>query len=171
MTASTRRLFLRLLVAFASLFTATARSPPAAAAGDPYLQWWTLETAHFRVHYYKGLEAAAEKVAGIAEGVHERLTRTFEHELADVTEIVLTDNTDDANGSADSFPFNTIRLYATAPDDVSPLGDYDDWYLELVTHEHTHVLHTDTTAGIPALVNKLVGKWWLPNRAQPRWIL
>jgi hypothetical protein len=91
--------------------------------------------------------------------------------MSEVTEVVLTDNTDDANGSATALPYNTIRLFTTAPDDISPLGDYDDWYLELITHEHTHILHTDNITGLPAFFNTVMGKWWAPNQAQPRWIL
>jgi len=144
---------------------------PAHAASDPYLQWWTIETVHFRIHYYKGLERVAEKVAALAEGVNERLEIAVGHELNDVTHIVLSDHTDDANGFADAFPYNSIHLWVTAPEDLSPLGDYDDWQLELVVHEHTHVIHTDSAGGIPALVNRITGKWWLPNRAQPKWIL
>ena len=144
---------------------------PASAAGDPYLQWWTLETAHFRIHYYKGLERAAEKVAAISEGVNERLAVSLGHELDDVTHIVLSDHTDDANGYADAYPYNAIHLWVTAPEDLSALGDYDDWQLELVTHEHTHVIHTNSAGGLPALVNRITGKWWLPNRAQPKWLL
>ena len=144
---------------------------PASAASDPYLQWWTIETTHFRIHYYKGLDRVAEKVAAVAEGVNERLEVAVGHKLDDITHIVLSDHTDDANGYADAFPYNAIHLWTTAPEDLSPLGDYDDWQLELVTHEHTHVLHTDSAGGIPALVNRLTGKWWLPNRAQPKWIL
>jgi hypothetical protein len=144
---------------------------PASAASDPYLQWWTMETAHFRVHYYKGLEPVAEKVAALAEGVNQRLADALGHDLTDVTHIILSDHTDDANGYADAFPYNAIHLWVTAPEDLSALGDYDDWQLELVTHEHTHVIHTDTAGGIPALVNRIAGKWWLPNRAQPKWIL
>ena len=144
---------------------------PARAAGDPYLQWWTVETPHFRIHYYKGLEPVADKFAAIAEGVNDRLSDALGWQNSDVTDIVLNDNTDDANGYADAVPYNAIHLYVTAPDDLSPLGDYDDWQLELVTHEHTHVLHTDTIGGVPALVNAITGKRWSPNRAQPRWIL
>jgi hypothetical protein len=147
------------------------RVHPASAASDPYLQWWTIETAHFRIHYYKGLERAAEKVAAVAEGVNERLSAAVGHELDDVTQIVLSDHTDDANGYADAFPYNAIHLWVTAPEDLSPLGDYYDWLVELVTHEHTHVIHTDSVGGLPALVNRITGKWWLPNRAQPKWIL
>jgi hypothetical protein len=143
----------------------------ARAAGDPYLEWWTLETPHFRIHYYKGLEPVAEKFASIVEGVNDRLTDALGWKTTEVTDIVLQDNTDDANGFADAVPYNSVHLYVTAPDDVSALGDYDDWQLELVTHEYTHVLHTDTIGGIPALVNVITGKRWSPNRAQPRWIL
>ena len=144
---------------------------PAWGASDPYLQWWTIETAHFRIHYYRGLEPVAEKVAALAEGVNQRLSEAMGHELNDVTHIILSDHTDDANGYADAFPYNAIHLWVTAPEDLSALGDYDDWQLTLVTHEHAHVLHTDTAGGIPALVNRITGKWWLPNRAQPKWLL
>ena len=54
---------------------------------------------------------------------------------------------------------------------MSPLGDVDDWYLELVTHEYTHILHTDHIEGIPALVNKILGKTFAPNQVQPHWLL
>jgi len=144
---------------------------PARAAGDPYLQWWTVETPHFRIHYYKGLEPVADKFASIVEGVNDRLSDALGWRTSEVTDIVLSDNTDDANGYADAVPYNAIHLFVTAPDDVSALGDHDDWQLELVTHEYTHVLHTDTILGVPALLNVITGKRWSPNRAQPRWIL
>ena len=68
-------------------------------------------------------------------------------------------------------PYDAIRLFATAPDDMSALGDYDDWMGELVTHEFTHILHVDNVSGLPALLNKVLGKTAIPNQWQPRWIL
>jgi hypothetical protein len=91
--------------------------------------------------------------------------------VSERTEIVLTDQTDSANGSATAIPFNAIRLYVTAPSDLSPLGDVDDWYQELVTHEYTHILHTDHIRGIPALINIVLGKTYSPNQAQAKWLL
>src|SRR5688572_30255656 len=87
------------------------------------------------------------------------------------TEIVLQDVAESANGSASALPYNAIRLLVTAPEDLSPLGDVDDWYYELLTHENTHVLHTDNIHGIPSLVNLVLGKTLAPNQVQPRWIL
>src|SRR4029078_13582508 len=81
------------------------------------------------------------------------------------------DNPESANGSASALPYNAIRLLVTAPEDMSPLGDVDDCYLELVTHDTTHVLHTDNTHGIPAIINAVLGKTYAPNQVQPRWIL
>lgn len=143
----------------------------ALAVDDPSLAWWTIETSHFRVHYPSNLQPVADRVAALAESIHDRLTGPTGYDPKSVTHIVLTDDVDDANGSATSLPFNTVRLYVTAPGDLSALGDYDDWYLELLTHEYTHILHTDNTSGIPAIVNGILGKTLSPNQVQPRWII
>src|SRR4029079_6851786 len=113
----------------------------------------------------------AERVARLAESVDARLTGPLGHSSSGITEIVLTDDTDFANGSATGLPYNTIRLYVTAPDDMSPLNDYDDWYLELVTHEYTHILHIDNLSAFPAFLNAIIGKTFAPNQVQPRWII
>jgi hypothetical protein len=156
-----------ILLALAVLVASRA----AEAEGDPNIDWWTIETKHFRVHYPRSVEDVAERVATIAETVFLRLTPALGYAPTSFTEIVLTDATDDANGSATSLPYNTIQLYVTAPNDLSTLGDYDDWYLELVTHEYTHILHTDNITGVPAIINAVIGKTYSPNQAQPRWIL
>jgi hypothetical protein len=143
----------------------------AEAANDPRLAWKTIETEHFRVDFYSTEEPVAERVATLAESIYERLVPAVGWRPSDRTELVLTDQTDSANGLASALPYNAIRLNVTAPDDMSPLGDYDDWYLELLTHEYTHILHTDHTQGIPALINRLLGKTFAPNQVQPHWLL
>jgi len=142
-----------------------------ARAGDPYLEWYTVKTPHFRVHYHAGLEDLAQRTASSAEAVHERLVPELAWAPKQITEMVITDDTDSANGSASTIPYNLVRLFATAPDDMSALGDYDNWINELVTHEYTHILQIDNTSGLPALGNAILGKTFAPNQAQPRWIL
>lgn len=142
-----------------------------AHAGDPYLDWYTVKTPHFRVHYFAGLEDVAQRTASSAEGVYQRLAPQLGWTPKQVTEMVITDDTDGANGSATTLPYNIVRLFATAPDDMSPLADYDNWINELVTHEYTHILQIDNTSGLPALGNAILGKTFAPNQAQPRWIL
>lgn len=142
-----------------------------ASAGDPYLRWYTVVTPHFRVHYHGGLEDLAQRTANSAESVYQRLVPQLGWAPKQVTEVVITDDTDSANGSAATLPYNVVRLFATAPDDMSPLGEYDNWINELVTHEYTHILQIDNTSGLPAIGNAIVGKTYAPNQAQPRWIL
>lgn len=145
--------------------------PSALGANDPKLQWKTIETAHFRINYYSTEDSVAKHVADLAEGVYQRLLPAVGWAPSEKTEVALRDQTDAANGSATALPYDAIQLNVTAPDDMSALGDVDDWYLELVTHEFTHILHTDYIQGIPALINKILGKTFAPNQVQPHWLL
>ncbi|MEB2310324.1 MAG: BamA/TamA family outer membrane protein [Sorangiineae bacterium] len=166
MILARRRVVGALLAALAVLF-----APSIARGGDPYLRWYTIETPHFRVSYHSGLEAPAQRLANLSESIYARLTPALGYAPSARTELLLTDDTDSANGSATAIPYNAVRLFATAPDDMSPLGDYDDWLGELVTHEFTHILHADNISGLPAVVNAILGKTYAPNQAQPRWVL
>ncbi len=146
-------------------------APGARAANDPSLYWQTLETPRIRVHFPSQSREVAERVADLAESIHARLVPAVGWTPSERTEILLSDQTDSANGSATAIPYNAIRLNMTAPDDLSPLGDTEDWYLELVTHEYTHILHTDHIGGIPAILNAVIGKTLSTNQVQPRWLL
>lgn len=150
---------------------AIALSTRTAHAGDPYLQWFTVETPHFRVHYHAGLEELAQRTATLSETVRERLVGPVGRAPPDITHVLLEDESDAANGSASGVPYNAIRLVVSAPDDLSPLADYDDWSLELLTHEQTHIFHIDNISGPAAIINALVGKTYAPNEVQPHWLL
>jgi hypothetical protein len=138
---------------------------------DPRLDWRTVRTEHFSVHYHEPLGMLARRVASVSEQAHRTLTRVLDYEPDSRTQIVLTDDSDAANGSATALPRNEIRLFASAPGDLSVLNDYDDWLTTLVTHEHTHILHLDNVGGIPAIINAIFGKIVSPNNAQPRWFI
>ncbi|WP_428267471.1 hypothetical protein [Haliangium sp.] len=146
-------------------------SPPRAHAGDPNQQWMTIESEHFVIHYYEPLSDLARAVAAAAERSHTVLVPMFGHAPEDKTQVVITDDTDGANGFANVIPRNRIRLFATAPFSTSALNDHDNWLYLLVAHEYTHVLHLDSIGGLPRLVNKVVGKTWAPNQVQPRWVI
>lgn len=143
----------------------------AQATTDPHATWLTIRSDHFVIQYHEPLGVVARRVAFIAERAHAILTRVLGHEPGERTYIVLRDDTDFANGSANAIPYNNVTLFATGPDDVGTLDDYDDWMAELVTHEYTHVLHLDTVSGIPELINLLMGKVYPPNSLLPRWFV
>ena len=134
-------------------------------------QWRTIETDHFRIHYYQGLEATAQRVATIAEEAHQRLAGTVGWNPARVTHVVLQDNTDYAQGVTFVGPQNVIRLWVVAPEPESTLQDFDDWLTLLFVHEYTHLLHLDQTRGLPYLINLLVGHVYHPLQLTPSWLV
>ncbi|WP_394824133.1 hypothetical protein [Pendulispora albinea] len=154
------------------LFGALSALPRAArAANDPNLVWKTITTPHFRISYYSGEEELAKRLADQAEAIHYRLSPVINWSPAEKVEVAIFDQTDSANGFTSIIPYNAIRLFVTAPDDLSPLSDYDDWFETLFTHEYTHTLHIDQIRGLPALGNALLGKRFSPNQVQPRWFI
>lgn len=154
-----------------SLVGFAGRPSEAEAAGDPSLTWWTYKTAHFRVHHPHTLDPVARRVATLCETIRERLIQEMGYAPEHATEILLTDDVDTANGSATPVPYDTIRLFVSAPPDISALGDYDDWMLELVTHEYTHILHTGNISGGASIFNAVFGRTLSPNSANPRWLI
>jgi len=156
----------------AALALLLAAAPPGAGvqAYDPRLEWRTLETPHFQVHFYPAEEALARRTAGALERAHELLVPFLKWEPTGRTQVVLADDSDDANGLATPFPYNTIRLVATPPDSLSELNDYADWVLSLAAHEYVHILQLDTVEGVPAVIAKIFGKVWMPNALVPPWL-
>ena len=142
-----------------------------ARAGDPRLQWFTLSTPNFRIHYHGGLETHAQRAAQVSEQLFAYLVRWLGRPPRERTEIVLTDVSDSSNGYANVLPYSAIVLYVTAPDDMSTLNEYDDWLPTLIAHEQTHIVHIDNVSGIPALVSTVLGKQTAPNQLQPHWLL
>ena len=159
-----------LILALAA-FVALVLPREARAVDDPDIEWWTYETDHFKVTYPAQVDPIAKRVARLCETIHLRLTEEMQFAPDTKTEILLTDDTDSANGLATPVPYNNIRLFVTAPPDLSTLGDYDDWMLGLVTHEYTHILHTGNISGLAAIGNYIIGRTLAPNSAQPRWVL
>jgi Tol biopolymer transport system component len=138
---------------------------------DPAFRWHTLTTPHFEIHFHQGEEALAQRVALVAERAHLRLVPLLGHEPTVRTQVVLSDDVDDANGSATPLPRNIIRLYAVPPESDSVLQDSRDWLTELVEHEYVHILQLDSVSGAPALVNTVLGKVWMPNLFTPTWLI
>jgi hypothetical protein len=77
---------------------------PSRAADDPRLSWKTLETKHFRITYYSTEDEVAEHLASLGEGIFTRLAPAVGWVPSAKTELLLTDQTDSANGSATCRP-------------------------------------------------------------------
>lgn len=156
------------LVVFAVLLAAANHLAEAAA---PRAEWTTIVTPRFRIHYHEGLQHAAREVSSYAEEVLDQLVRIMAHEPRAPIHVVMTDETDNANGFAFVLPENMINLYPAVPDSLGSLADYDDFMRLLFTHELMHVVHLDTIGGIAVGVNAIFGKVLAPNQIQPRWFI
>jgi len=153
--SSARRGFLAVAAAATAILLLGA---PAARAADPDLEWRTFETPHFRINFPDYLERIAGRIARALERAHRTLVPLLDHEPEGRTEVVITDDTDSANGSATALPTNVLRFYAIPPFEFSPLQEYDDWLNMLVVHEYTHILFLDNINGLTNVVNAVLNK-------------
>ncbi|HMA93238.1 MAG TPA: hypothetical protein VKP30_11165, partial [Polyangiaceae bacterium] len=154
----------------AMLALCTLLGPRQAEAGDPRLEWYTIEAGDYRVHFHGGLEAIAQRAARFASQFETHLLQLVGARHGEPTDILLTDDWESANGFASALPYSHIHLYVTAPDDMSALGQHDDWLPTLMIHESTHIAHVGQIAGLPSLYNAILGKQLAPISLQPRWL-
>ena len=150
----------------------TAIATPAQAV-DPHLDWRTLTSAHFEVHYASPHRDNAERAIRIAERVHQRLSRALDWQPAERTHLVLSDETDFANGFATVVNINRSVLFMAPPTSVGGLEDFDNWLDLLITHEYVHVLHLDKAEGSASGLRDIFGRWILgfPNLFEPAWLI
>ncbi|MGD8642013.1 MAG: hypothetical protein PVG89_15360, partial [Gammaproteobacteria bacterium] len=145
----------------------------AAFTYDPSLDWYTLHTEHFEVHYHNGEEQLANKAAAIAEQAHQRVTNFFQWQPKQRTQLVLVDRMDFSNAFAIPIPRNTMHIFVSPPDDANDIDNYHDWLELVITHEYTHIVHVDKVAGTAKAGRNVFGRQILffPNALQPTWVL
>lgn len=149
---------------------ACAFAPPA-AAGDGDLDWMTVETRHFRVHYPAGLEAVAFRAARLCEDAYDVVGALYGYHPDVRVEVSVLDYGDSANGSATAIPYPRMTLLAAPPSLDGNLNDYDSWLRLLVVHEFVHIVQLDRVSGLPWLLNALLGRVAAPNQALPSFVL
>ncbi|WP_038250706.1 BamA/TamA family outer membrane protein [Ghiorsea bivora] len=136
------------------------------------LDWKTQESTHFRIHFYAGEQALANRSLHIAESVYTRLTPILNWYPKEKTEIVLSDEMDMSNGFALPIPSNRITLFVSRPNSVSSLEDHAGWLETLILHEFVHTLHLDKARGGPKNIRNVFGRILLafPNVFMPAWM-
>lgn len=138
----------------------------------PTAHWLTLETPHFELHFYPEEREFAERAARVAERAYRLITHYLNWQPKGRISVLLVDQTDQANGSASSVPYNFISAFGAPPDGMDELSDFDDFVKLLITHEFTHVAHLDTILSwCPRLVDSLLGKIYAPNLSQPTFFI
>lgn len=149
-----------------------APAPARAQLADPWKDWLSADSAHFRVHYRSEHRAQAQRAIQAAERVYPRITTQLQWEPRGRTEIVLFNEFDQPNGYSTPLPYNVIGVFL-APDDNGQLLDNSAWLDLLLTHEFTHTVHLDKVRGAPKVLQNIFGRvpWFFPNLFQPLWAI
>jgi len=109
---------------------------------SPDLDWYTLETEHFYIHYHTGTERTANTVAKIAEEIYGPITSLYGFKPKDKTSWIITDASDYSNGATDYYG-NRIEIQASSLD--FELRGTHDWLRNVVTHEFTHCIQVPSS--------------------------
>src|ERR1043166_4555758 len=81
----------------------------------PELDWKSIETPHFFVHYHTGTERTAKVVAKVAEEIYGPVTTLYDHEPDQKVSFIIKDYDDYSNGAA-YFYDNKVEIWASSLD-------------------------------------------------------
>ncbi|MFN7686009.1 MAG: hypothetical protein ACK5QT_11435 [Oligoflexia bacterium] len=138
---------------------------------DPFLEFKTLETPHFRISHASEHDELARLAARHLEEAHRVLSPLMRWEPRFKTQVVLVDTSDFANGLAGAVGRLGMVLWTTPPDNWMSIAHYDDWFRMLCFHEYAHILNMDITDGLYSGLRWLFGETFLPNALWQRWML
>jgi hypothetical protein len=147
----------QLQVAFCALFVLAAHSlaPPPAEAQTPYIpyfgknqvrydkfEWWTYETDHFVIYFYKDIEPHLERMAGYAESAYQHVSSELRHDLVQKIPLILFQTSSEFQqqnvipGAAQE----NVGAFAepTRHRIVMPMDEPPDLLYRLIVHELTH---------------------------------
>ena len=103
----------------------------------PDVDWLTLETEHFRIHYYPDIEWTARMMAKYAEITYPKVTGMFDYPLKEKVHIVLRDMEENANGFA-VYGADWVTVWSTPLYYV--LRGRQEWIPDVFAHEFTHIV-------------------------------
>jgi Tol biopolymer transport system component len=102
----------------------------------PEVNWFTIETEHFSVHFHEGAERTAKVIAKIAEEIYEPITSLYGYKPERI-HFVIKDIDDYSNGATYFFD-NKIEIWAP-PLDTDLRGTHH-WLRNVISHEFTHMV-------------------------------
>ncbi|MFM2058290.1 MAG: hypothetical protein RLY71_2675 [Pseudomonadota bacterium] len=143
-----------------------------AQTADPWADWQSADSAHFRVHYRLEQRHQAEQVAQAAERAYRRISPALHWQPASRIELVVFSEFDLANGYSTPQPYNLVGAFL-APPQEGELLDNSPWLDLLLTHELVHTIHLDKVRGAPKVLRNIFGRapWFFPNLFEPGWAL
>ncbi len=127
-----------LFISLGVAFQASAQQNPAFFSfPQNHLDWYTVESEHFLIHFQEGNDRPAQVISVIAEEVWDEITTFYEFTPDIQISIILIDRLDYANGAAFFFD-NKIEIWLPALH--TSLRGTNDWLRNVITHEFAHIV-------------------------------
>ncbi len=121
------------------------------ATVDPGLEWKTISTEHFDVHFHEGAEWTGAEAARIAESIYQPIVDLYQYQPKRC-HIVILDTEDYANGAAYYYD-NKIEIWATNLE--FHLRGTTQWLRNVITHEFTHIVSIQAAMKMPLRIPAL----------------
>lgn len=102
-----------------------------------HLNWNTVESNHFLIHYQTGNQESALAISAIAEEIYEPVTSLYKYAPPEKTSIILRDREDISNGAAYFFD-NKIDIWLPSLD--TPFRGTHAWFSNVIMHEFIHIV-------------------------------
>ncbi len=112
----------------------------------PELDWQTLETEHFIIHFHQGTERSAREAGIVAEKAYGPITTIYQYEPDSKTHLIIQDTDDYSNGAAYYYD-NKIVIWAL-PLDFDLRGSHR-WMQNVISHEFTHIVQIESAMKFP----------------------
>ena len=144
----------------------------------PELNWTTMETEHFRVHFHQGIEDIAKEGASISEQVRPTLLQQMGLDDIPVIDIIFTTEDEIMNG----FATHTYTTFIWVDQNEAAVWLEDEkWLYQVVAHELQHIvfshkintwlpepwesLYSDTPGWVWEGLAEYETERWRPHRA------
>ncbi len=137
---------------------------------DSTLQWYVVESAHFRVLHPLRLQRLSFLISEEAEKVFQTLITWTGYFPERKIDILLSARSDFANGYvAKGSRGLYVTIYAVHPYRTLSTGldAYREWYSFVLLHELSHVFHIELRGGLPLVMSGEFGNVIYPNSCTP----
>ena len=132
----------RLLSAAVLSIAFASTSDAQVTAVRPHLDWRTVNTRHFAVHYPREMEAWALDLAGQVDAVRDAVSALVGFAPARRVNVIVEDPANVSNGSAYPDPDGpAILVWPNPPEPGDVIGQSRSWAEILGVHEYAHVAH------------------------------
>ena len=106
----------------------------------PALDWMTVRTRYFEVHYPSSMTEWTRELTTRLDGVHDAVSAMVGYSPRRRITLIIEDPINQSNGFANApLADPLIVLWPTPPDTSGMLGTYRDWPELLAVHEYAHI--------------------------------